>query len=696
MAKRLLICLLFCGFLSNAQSAPVDIDIVRKVAKNFMMIRSHHFASAQAVNTEIKEVLALPSDDVKAYAINFTDGGFIIVAADNASIPVLGYSFEGNFTNDQIPPQVAAWMQVYYNKISDVRQNNIPPTTEIIQEWDNLIKGESVLRSNSEVTPLLNTTWDQGARYNSLCPADPMGPGGHVWSGCVATAMSQIINYWRYPLQGTGSHGYYSDYGYLSVDFGASNYDYNQMNNSIGGEENYEMAEIQYHCGVAVDMMYSPDGSGAYSEDAANALKDYFSYSQDLGLELKQDYSESEWANLLINNLDNGWPMYYHGFGSGGHAFNVDGYQGTDYFHFNWGWSGSYNGYYYLSNLNPGGNDFTWGQGAIVNFYPAQDSYPYYCSGVTTLNRHNGTIEDGSGPVNNYTSGLSCGWLISPDDSITGLTLSFQKFNLASGDVLNVFDGENSSCPLIGSFTGSTIPSVINATNGKLYLEFLTEGNQGSGFRAVYNSSLASFCPGTTTFHEPAGTFSDGSGTYDYRNNSFCKYIIAPDSAAGIIISFDQLDTEPLNDKIKIYDMVSQQLITEVSGSELPDDIYIPSPKAFVLFLSNNMVNGSGWQISYNSTLTPTNDQPHPRKVNIYCSPNPADDWLRIDIRSRLAEKLIIEIISPEGKSHEIYNDVPSLESFVITSDISNYKPGLYLIRYRTISETGTTKVVIK
>ncbi len=696
MIKKLLSTLLLTGTLLSVHSTPVDLNTAASVGGNFMKQRMQQFTTSTQVNTDIAEIIPLSSTPSLAFAINFKNGGFVLISGDNAAKPVLGYSYEGSFNTTNIPDEVQAWMQVYYNKIQDIRENIIEATPEIQQEWDNLIIGTSGERENREVTPLLYTTWDQGARYNNLCPADPLGPGGHVWSGCVATAMSQIINYWRYPLQGTGSHGYYSDYGYLSVNFGASTYDYNQMNYNINAEQNYEMAEIQYHCGVAVDMMYSPNGSGAYSDDAANALKNYFGYSQNLSLEYKDDYSEAEWANLLMSNLDNGWPMYYHGFGSGGHAFNVDGYQGTDYFHFNWGWSGSYNGYFYLSNLNPGGNDFTWGQGAIVNFYPSETNYPYYCSGVTTLTRHSGTIQDGSGPTNNYVSGLSCGWLIDPADSVYNLTLSFDKFDLANGDVVNVFDGENSSAPLIGSYTLTSAPTDIPSTSGKFYLEFLTNSNQGSGFRAHYQSYLVNYCSGITNLIEPTGTFTDGSGPRDYRNNSICKYLIKPDSAATITISFDEFSTEANHDKVKIYDMISQQLIAELSGDTLPDDVFVPSGKAYILFLTNDSVSSTGWQITYTSTVTAIDAVSPAQKIKLYCSPNPADDWLRIDIRTHLKENISIDIISADGKAENLYTGLTNGESTVVLSDISKFSPGLYLLRYKTESEAGSLKVLIK
>ncbi len=694
--KTLLIILLSC-YLLNIQSAPIDINTASKVAGTFIKNRAEKFITTHSYSSEIKEIIPLYYGEVVAYAINLAQGGFVIVAADNVSKPVLGYSFEGSFMLDQMPPVVEEWMENYYRKIIDLRQNNIQATPEIEMEWSNLIKGEFPDRDLEEVAPLLSTTWDQGMFYNELCPADEGGPGGHVYSGCVATAMAQIINYWRYPLSGTGSHGYHSDYGYLFVDFSAAHYDYNQMNNSIASERNYEMAEIQYHCGVAVDMMYSPDGSGAYSYMAATALKNHFGYSPNLMFVEKQDYSEENWVGLLTSNLLNGLPIYYHGFGSGGHAFNVDGFQGADYFHFNWGWSGSFNGYFYLSSLNPGGYDFTYGQGAIVNFVPESGDYPYYCSGVTTLTRHNGTIEDGSGPINNYISGLNCGWLIAPEDSISGLILTFEKFNLAAGDVVNIFDGENSSYQLIGTYTGTSLPPEISSSSGKLFLEFLTNGDQGSGFRASYKSTLVNYCPGITTLTDAMGTLADGSGPRNYRDKSICKYKIVPENAATITISFDEFDVEPVNDKLRIYDLVSQSLVAELSGNDLPDDVVVPSGKAYIMFVTNDSVTGAGWQITYSSTITDVDDiEPENRKVHLYCSPNPADEWLRIDVRTTLNENLKIELISADGKVNQVFNGVPPQDSFTVTENICTLKPGLYILRYLTDSETAITKIVIK
>lgn len=686
-----------CITFSNAN--PIDQSAVSKVAANFLQARSGHFTSARWQQGNISDVRPFQQEQNYAWVVNFEKGGFVIVSADDAARPVMGYSFQGAFDVTDVPPVVAEWMQFYSRQINDLRENNISATPEIAAEWAELLQGASTgsRGGDREVAPLITTTWDQGARYNGLCPEAEGGPGGRVYAGCVATAMSQIINYWRYPLQGTGTHGYYSDYGYLFVDFGSSNYNYNEMNASIGGEYNYEMAEIQYHCGVAVDMGYSPTGSGAYSDDAAYALKNYFGYNNTLQLEYKDSYSNTEWANLLMENLDNGWPLYYHGFGTGGHAFNVDGYQGTDYFHFNWGWSGSYNGYFYLSSLNPGGNDFTIGQGAIVNFYPNTANYPYYCSGVDTLTRHNGTIEDGSGPVNNYTDNLQCGWLIAPTDSISGLTLYFDRFDLASGDILNLYDGSDNSAPLVGSYTLSGAPQSVTSNSGKFFIEFMTSGSLGKGWKVHYNSTIVNYCPGITEFSAPAGTFTDGSGNRDYHNSSICKYIIEPENAATITLSFSEFNTEAGSDKLRVYNLANQQLLGEYSGNDIPADITVPSGRAYVLFMTNSENTAPGWEISYSSTVTNVHDQDALQKnLQITCSPNPAEEWLRIEHRSKTTQNMELSLVSADGKIICVQKVITTPQKGDILMDVARYTPGLYILKYITDTDQGEIKVILK
>lgn len=315
------------------------------------------------------------SDTDLLYFISFSDGNFAIVAADDNSYPVLAYSDEGLTKSSDLPPAVYYWMDLYATQVSELRSSKL----QIIEHqnlWNDLRDGryDNAAKNNRAVVPLVSSMWNQDWPYNALCPMDPAGPGGRVYAGCVATAMGMVMKYWNHPQTGEGNHSYYaSGYGYQSANFGATTYLWDQMGDSIG--TNYTpIATLLYHLGVSVNMGYAPDGSGAQSTDAAEALVDYFRYPT-AEYKSRSSYNQTTWNALITTQLDNGVPLYYSGHGSGGgHAFVLDGYDSADHFHFNFGWSGSGNGYYYTNNINPGGSDFNQSQGIIINTIPANYS----------------------------------------------------------------------------------------------------------------------------------------------------------------------------------------------------------------------------------------------------------------------------------------------------------------------------------
>ncbi|MCD4791677.1 MAG: C10 family peptidase, partial [Bacteroidales bacterium] len=331
--------------------------------------------------------------------------GFILVSANESIIPVLGYSTENLYiTNQELPPNFKEWINLYAEQIEYAEKQNLNSKNPL---WNVYSKKPDLknIKSSKDVSPLLSTTWNQGSGYNDLCPEDPPGSGNHVWAGCVATAMAQVMNYHEHPVSGEGSHSYnHYLYGELSADFESTVYDWANMPDNSG---NLAVAELIYHCGVSVNMNYSPSGSGSYSSRVVTAWKNYFKYSSNLLLTSKGSYTDENWANMLIAEIDAGRPLYYHGYGSGGHAFNIDGYQGTDFFHLNWGWGGSYNGNYYLNDLTPGGMTFTNGQGTIVGALD-RDNYPGIdCSSPIVLTAgvpYFGTTTTSQNIVNKYGS----------------------------------------------------------------------------------------------------------------------------------------------------------------------------------------------------------------------------------------------------------------------------------------------------
>ncbi len=331
---------------------------------------------------------------VPFYVFNAENQGYVIVAGDDCSIPILGYADSGTFDPNNIPPNMQKWLEGYKAEIRYAIENNIAASPEIQAEWQTLQSGARVKSQTSvtSVAPLISTRWNQSPYYNNLCPFDNTN-GERTVTGCVATAMAQVMKYWNYPTTGSGFHSYnHSAYGTLSANFGSTTYNWanmpTQLTSSSSPTQENAVATLMYHCGVSVDMDYdvaSNGGSGAYVISSKSnvthcteyALKTYFGYKSTLQGVEKSYYNNSNWINLLKTELDAGRPMVYAGFGDGGHCFVCDGYDNNNYFHFNWGWGGPYNGYFALNALNPGsggigGGSYSYndGQQAIIGIEP--------------------------------------------------------------------------------------------------------------------------------------------------------------------------------------------------------------------------------------------------------------------------------------------------------------------------------------
>ncbi len=350
----------------------ISKEKAREIAKNVYYQKASSFKKVkyEDISFSDKIINAHDNESDLFYVFNLEDeNGFVIISADDDVFPVIGYSFESTYSGKDLPPALENWLQKFKKQIKYVKENNLEATKQIESAWDKYSKnnGSSV---RSTAGPLTQTMWDQDCYYNELCPDDYYGACGHARVGCVAVAMAQVMKYHNYPPQGTGSHGYESDYGYLYVDFGSTTYNWDAMPDYITSD-NFEIAQIGYHCGVAVEMMYGPNGSGASSENVGPALINYFGYSPEASLEYKSDYNDDEWRDMLITEIDEKHPMYYSGYGDGGHAFVCDGYQ-DEYFHFNWGWGGLYNGYFTVDNLHPGTHNYSYWQSALINAQPSE------------------------------------------------------------------------------------------------------------------------------------------------------------------------------------------------------------------------------------------------------------------------------------------------------------------------------------
>ena len=296
-----------------------------------------------------------------------TENSFVIMAADDRVQPVLGYSLTGRFDIENMPDNKRAWIEGYSAEIQYAIAHQTRATAEVTQQWRDLVEGNpNTGRATTAVAPLVQTQWDQTYPYNMLCP------GGSV-TGCVATAMAQIMKYWNYPEHGIGSHSYsHATYGVLSADFQSTTYDWTNMLNDYSGSstqaQKTAVATLMYHCGVSVNMNYSPNSSGAGNAIVAEALRTYFNYSPETVFHSRSEYDDNAWINMLKADLNLNRPIWYCGSGSGGgHAFVFDGYNNSNYFHVNWGWGGYCDEYYVINNLNPGPGGTGSGTNGIYN-----------------------------------------------------------------------------------------------------------------------------------------------------------------------------------------------------------------------------------------------------------------------------------------------------------------------------------------
>lgn len=304
------------------------------------------------------------------YIINY-DSGYVVVSASKGTYPVLGYSTEGRFNPDNIPVNMKDLLNGYAKEIQ-FAEGKVKIDQRIKEMRSTALAGTNMeMNAQTAVYPLLGTiNWNQAPYYNYYCP-----PNTPV--GCVATATSQIMRYWEYPSRGQGSHWYNSSYGTLSFDY---NYPLNwsYMPKETLTRPNDDIARLCYGVAVGLNMNFSPSGSGAYQQDVPALLKEHFFYPSDVMSLERSDYSTTQWNSIVREELDKGHPVQYAGTGSGGgHSFVCDGYSNNGYFHINWGWGGSFNGYFLLNALDPSGlgigggsGGFNYWQTIVVNFAP--------------------------------------------------------------------------------------------------------------------------------------------------------------------------------------------------------------------------------------------------------------------------------------------------------------------------------------
>lgn len=435
--------------------------------------------------------------------------GFVIVSGDDRTTAILGYADSGSINEDDMPDGLRYLLEGYEEQMA-----NIPDEVEAPLHTS----------SREAISPLISTNWNQGKPYNNLCPTID---GKHVVTGCVATSMAQVMFYHKYPTTPCAPIPAYSTNTLNSAKeeielaipaLGATSFDWNNMisNYESGGnvvgttEEQLAVATLMQYCGSSIEMMYGLGTSSAYNEAIPFALKTYFGYDGGITHAYRKNYSYDAWINLIYNELAAKRPVILGGQSmGGGHSFVCDGYDTNDhagadgdYFHMNWGWGGSSDGYFLLSVLQPweqgiGGSStldgFSFAQDVVFGILPPVDGNADYC--MSLEGQHLGGDDKAKSSITYNRNG---------DGAFTGISIYYDVWNYYYGShafdvALQLQDGNGNVKATLSSAETSeltwnkhhsttsnvSIPSTV--ANGTYYIKVMSRLRDAGSWQECYD-----------------------------------------------------------------------------------------------------------------------------------------------------------------------------------------------------------------
>lgn len=390
-----LVWLLLCSL--PLYSAPVSVEQARKIALDYLTRQAGTLPGLNRTPGKQPELsLAysptlparvaapgtnMPEQQALLYVFNDqTAGGFVVVAGDDRANAVLAVTTQGSFDPARLHPGLQWWLHEAEASMARLMADNNSQRTMVI-------RAEGLATS---VGPLLSTQWGQDAPYNNLCPTDPVH-GEQSVTGCTATALAQILNYHKYPNQGSGTVTYTTSTHGMSIseDLSTFTFDWANMadNYSSGSTtvaQQTAVAQLMYACGVACEMDYCTLGSG--SSALPNILETNFGIDKACTAHEREYFTTNEWNEIVMTELNAHRPVLYSGSSLyGGHAFVCDGYNAENLYHINWGWYGHYDGYFDLITLDAArsgapnastdyADSYSMGQRILVGIQPNKEN----------------------------------------------------------------------------------------------------------------------------------------------------------------------------------------------------------------------------------------------------------------------------------------------------------------------------------
>lgn len=625
-----------------------NLGISQDIAKNEILEVASTFLK-KSVKTGSGEVELIPIDenDTILLYLAHDNNNFILFANDLRVKPILGYSNENSYQSSNLPPQLVELLERYKNQIQDIKRGLVKNTSSFEKDWEEYLS-YGLKNTKAEVSPFINVNWNQGSGWNRYCPEDAEGPGGRAYVGCVAVSMGQAMSVYEHPNRGVGESSYNSDlYGGLSANYGETDYNWELMSSSTSDDYN---SLLLYHCAVSVRMGFGPDGSGAYTRDAANAMKSYFDYSGDLYY--KESTEDQEWQDLLKAELDAGRPIIYAGNDGAntGHAFNLDGYDNSGAFHVNWGWSGSYNGYFQITNLTPGGSNYSENAKAIFNIIPKDHS-------STDIELTNQSFKD-TCKVGDIIGILST---VDPDpeeEFVYGV-----KGQSGPG-------GNTTYCPFYTEGDSLKLGEVVSGDDHEfLYITITSEELSGEILEKDFTIEVLKDNYAPTAINISNDTFDD---TLSIGSFIATFTTIDPDEVDTFtyeLVDHTNLDLCKDNGKFVIS---NDSLLTNYDFSNTDENTCIINIKT-----TDHKGESITESFNLNINLLTSNTLLIDKKVGIELYPNPVKDRLIINSMEKSIQH--VKIYNLIGSTIGIYENRNNLEEMEIFID--GYKSGYYLVQ---------------
>ena len=421
MKKFVISISLFCIGL-NALADVVPSSKAYSVAQQFM--NASRLTEVWDGNDDEAETKA--SRDPFFHVFNVEGGGWVIVSGEDCTVPIIGYNDSGSFNKDGMPSNMRWWLGLIRDDIRQARQKGQKGSGNTHEMWANPSRRET--KAGSSKKTLETATWDQEAPYNNLLSQYVKKKSGQgvedLCTGCVATAMAEVLRYHKWPVHGNGTlSGYttvtakYSVTGF-SIDDHYYDWDnmpmaYDESSTSVQADA---VAQLMLDCGVMVKMDYGTSrvgGSGALPTDVVPALTKHMQYSKLAELKERSGYSDSEWLQMIKYDIDNCGPIIYGGYTSigEGHQFVCDGYDmDNNMIRINWGWSGSRNDWFTLTLAIPNLYTFSKSQVAVFGLVPDKNGSTEYPDVELTMEAipDDGTIDGIAFENGTVASGVNC------------------------------------------------------------------------------------------------------------------------------------------------------------------------------------------------------------------------------------------------------------------------------------------------